>query len=168
MIDHTVPAADGGEEIEVGFLHDHMVGSLGEPEANENAPWTTLCGNGSQLGEHFVSAWDNVREAAGDPDDGPLKDGPTRAGCSFLTADAMRWPGTSAPGPEDDEDKVKEQKQITTAIEDYRFVALRDDFENMDSTDMRRAAMFAVGPSSRAWLYTPPYRGASCPAMSFR
>ena len=24
MIDHTVPAADGEEEIEVGFLHDHM------------------------------------------------------------------------------------------------------------------------------------------------
>ena len=32
---------------------------------------------------------------------------------------------------------------------------------------MRRAAMFAVGPSSRAWLYTPPYPGCELSGDEF-
>jgi hypothetical protein len=73
----------------------------------------------------------------------------------------------SAPEPEDPEDKVKEQKQITTEIEDHTGSELRGEFADLGREDMRRVAMFAVGPTSRQWLYCPPYKGCELSGDEF-
>ena len=159
----------GQEKDEVGFLHDHMVDIVGESDGNGEGRWGVLCSGDSKLSEDFVAAWEHVRDAAGRPDTGPLADAAERAGSRFLGKEAMRWGGeyASAPGPEDPEDKVKEQKQITTVIEDHIDSQLRAEFAELGREDMRRVAMFAVGPTSRQWLYCPPYKGCELSGDEF-
>ena len=120
-------------------------------DGNGEGRWGVLCSGDSKLSEDFVAAWEHVRDAAGRPDTGPLADAAESAGSRFLDKEAMRWGGeyASAPGPEDPEDKVKEQKQITTVIEDHIDSQLRAEFAELGREDMRRVAMFAVGPTSR-------------------
>ena len=170
MVDHKAEGTvQGRVEVEVGFLHDHMVGVVGELDGDGEGPWDSLCNGGSKLGTDFVAAWESVRDAAGRPDSGPLADGAEHAGNSFLCKEAMRWGGehASAPEPEDPEDKVKEQKQITTEIEDHTGSELRGEFADLGREDMRRVAMFAVGPTSRQWLYCPPYKGCELSGDEF-
>ena len=129
MVDHKVEGAKQGapEEHEVGFLHEHMVFIVGNMEDSEEGRWAHLCDSGTQLGTTFFAAWENVRDAAGNPNTGPLSDEPEHAGRKFEPKEAMRWGGenASAPGPEDPDDKVKEQKQITMEIEDHLDVPLK-------------------------------------------
>ena len=171
MVDHKVEGAKQGapEEHEVGFLHCHMVGIVGNMEDNEEGRWAPLCTSGTQLGTTFFAAWENVRDAAGNPDTGPLSDEPEHAGRKFQPKEAMRWGGenASAPGPEDPDDKVKEQKQITMEIEYHLDVHLKESFKALRRDDMRRVAMFSVGATSRSWLYTPPYPGCELSGDEF-
>ena len=128
-----------------------MVGVVGELDGDGEGPWDSLCNGGSKLGTDFVAAWESVRDAAGRPDSGPLADGAEHAGNSFLCKEAMRWGGehASAPEPEDPEDKVKEQKQITTEIEDHTGSELRGKFAGMHSkwSTARIGCVFGSGAS---------------------
>ena len=93
MIDHEIPegSARNGNRMEVGFLHGHFTDILGTEEDNEAGPYQCLCDSGTELGRDFVSAWEALREAAGQPTDpkNVLCDPPHRAGLSLKTGEEI-------------------------------------------------------------------------------
>ena len=71
------------------------------------------------------------------------------------------------------EEKAKEQKQITMAVEEVTARKLRGEMAALDpgtqkNPNMLRAAFFSVGPSSRHWIYTPPYKGCDLTSDEMR
>ena len=107
-----------------------------------------------------------LRQAANMPTDGALSDPPARAGHSMLSAEVMAE-GEGGEGDEEDE-RMKEQKQITMAVEKHTSRELRSCLEALPANDMRKISYFSSGPSSRHWIYTPPYPGCELSSAEFQ
>ena len=164
MVDHVLPGTS--EEIEVGFLHDHFADILGAEADNQEGTYQHLCEGNTELGTDFVTAWEALREAAGHPTDpvDVLSDPPMRAGLHLKTGAEV----SEFEPEEGEEDKVKEQKQLTMSVEAVLERKLRSDVAALEVTDMRRAAFFSVDASSRHWIFTPPYKGCELTSDEMR
>jgi hypothetical protein len=113
-----------------------------------------------------VTAWEALQEAADWPTDptNVLSDPPRRAGNNLSSGAEV----SEFEPDEDEEDKKKEQKQITMAVEAAKEKELKQHMAALEPSNMLRAAFFSVGPSSRHWIYTPPYPGCEMTSNEMR
>jgi hypothetical protein len=154
----TDSVVDGVEKQ--GYLHNIMVPILGTVE-DAGGRYSTLDASNSDLAHGFRSAYGEMQAAAAYPTTGPLADPFVCAGLNLKSKEAM------ARHPDDDNQKLFEQKQYTELIEDHLNTGLRADFAQLHHTDMRKAAYFSVNASSRHFLYTPPFPGCELDTDEF-
>ena len=101
-----------------------------------------------------------------------LCDPPERAGYHLVSGEELAEVSEYEP-EEGVEEKAKEQKQITMAVEEVTARKLRGEMAALDpgtqkNPNMLCAAFFSVGPSSRHWIYTPPYKGCDLTSAEMR
>jgi hypothetical protein len=157
----------GSERVEEGFLADLMPALLGNEVPMKEGRFSVLCNGGSQLGKDSKDAWNAVRAAADDPTAGVLSNAVEDTGLNLLSAQEMA-DADGVGSTEPDDCKVKEQKQITTAIEEVTAAALTKDMGDLRRTDMKKVAYFSVDSVSRHWIFTPPFPGCELSSQQFQ
>jgi len=167
MVDHPREGARSDVCFEEGFLADLMPALLGNEVPMKEGRFAVLCDGDSQLGKDFKGAWNAVRAAADDPTTGVLSNVVEDAGLNLLSAQEMA-DADGVGSTEPDDCKVKEQKQITTAIEEVTAAALTKDMGELRRGDMRKVAYFSVDSVSRHWIFTPPFPGCELSSQQFQ
>ena len=168
MVDHPLEGTrPGANHVEEGFLADLMPELLGDVVPMKEGRFAALCNGDSQLGKDFTGAWNAVRAAADDPTAGVLSNEVEDAGLKLLSAQEMA-DADGVGSTEPDDCKVKEQKQITTAIEVVTSAALAKDMGELGCRDMKRVAYFSVDSVSRHWIFTPPFPGCELSSEQFQ